>query len=163
MSYPKAGMLALLMCIIAGPAVAQDSGSSSLAGLYTINMVNKRSLPAATWTRTMSDTTCATATQNGTMMLDSKGRYAVLVTERDRCTRGTRRWTVPDVSTLFTGTYTTEGDNITFTDASGGTAARAVHVDGRLTVTVEGMDPFTGQTATYVLRKQRPTRAAGKS
>jgi hypothetical protein len=153
-------MLALLMCVIAGPAAAQDN--SSLAGLYTINMVNKRALPAATWTRTMSDTTCATATQNGTMMMDSKGRYAVLLTERDRCTRGTRRWTAPDVSTLFTGTYTTEGDNITFIDPSGGTAARAVHVDGRLTVTVEGMDPFTGQTATYVLRKQRPTRAGGK-
>lgn len=162
MSYPKAGMLALLMCVIAGTAAAQES-SSSLAGLYTINMVNKRSLPAATWKRTMSDTTCATATQNGTLMMDSKGRYAVLITERDRCTRGTRRWTMPDVSTLSTGTYSTDGDNVTFTDASDGTVARAVNVDGRLTVTVEGMAPFTGQTATYVLRKQRPTRAAGKS
>ena len=152
----RAGLLAVVLCAVAGQAGAQ---SSDVAGMYTITMVNQRAVPAATWKRAMSDTSCATATQNGTLMMDSKGRYAVLITERDRCTAGSKRWTVPDVSTLSTGTYTTEGDNITFTDAGNGTTLRGVLTDaGRLTVTVEGSDPFAGQRATYVLRRQRATR-----
>lgn len=156
MSIRRAGLLALALFAIAGQAAAQDS---DVAGLYTITMVNARNIPAATWKRSMSDTSCATATQNGTLMLDSKGRYAVLMTERDRCTAGSKRWTVPDVSTLSTGTYTTEGNNITFSDAGNSTTYRAVlDANGKMTVTVEGVDPFAGQRATYVLRRQRATR-----
>ena len=156
MSIRRAGMLALALCAVAGQAAAQKG---DVAGLYTVTMVNAKNIPAATWKRSMSDTSCATATQNGTLMLDSKGRYAVLLTERDRCTAGSKRWTVPDVSTLSTGTYTSDGDNITFSDAGDGTTYRAVmDANGKMTVTVEGTDPFAGQRATYVLRKQRATR-----
>lgn len=156
MSMRRAGMLALLLCAVAGQAAAQNE---EVAGLYTIQMVNAKTLPAATWKRAMSDTSCATATQNGTLMLDSKGHYAVLVTERDRCTAGSKRWTKPDVSTLFTGTYTSNGDDITFTDAGGNSTYPGVLVNGKMTVSVDGVDPFVGQKATFLFRKQRSTRA----
>lgn len=141
---------------VAPPA---QGGTSDVAGLYTITLVNKKAIPSASWKREMSDTSCATATQNGTLMLDSRGRWAMLVTERDRCTRGTKRWTLPDVSTLSTGTYTAEGGTVTFTDQLTGTTNTAVLLNDRLTVNVSGIDVFAGQQATYVLRRQRATRA----
>ena len=159
MSMRRAGLLAVMLCAMAGPAAAQSDG---VAGLYTIHMVNARTLPAATWKRTMSDTSCNTATQNGTLMLDSKGHYAVMIIERDRCMVGSKRWTNPDVSTLYTGTYTSSGGNITFTDAGNGQTYQGVLVNGKMTVNVEGADPFAGQKAAYLFRLQRPTRA-GKS
>jgi hypothetical protein len=151
-------MLAVMLFAVAGRAAAQNE---DVAGLYTIHMVNAKTLPAATWKRTMSDTSCNTATQNGTLMLDSKGHYAVMIIERDRCMAGTKRWTKPDVSTLFTGTYTAEGGNITFTETGSGQTYQGVLVNGKMTVNVEGEEPFAGQKAAYLFRLQRPTR--GKS
>ena len=150
--------VAVLVSQTAGAQAAQ-SGGNDVAGLYTITLVNKKPIPSATWKREMSDTSCATATQNGTLMLDSRGRWAMLVTERDRCTRGTKRWTLPDVSTLSTGTYTTEGGVVTFTDEATGTTNTGVLLNDRLTVSLSGADGFSGQQATYVLRRQRATRA----
>ena len=153
-------MAVMLVAAPSAGAQAAASGMDDVSGLYTLTTVNKRALPAPTWKREASDTSCATATQGGTLMMDSKGRWALLVTERDRCTRGTKRWTAPDISTLSTGTYTVEGGNITLTDAAGATHT-AVLDQNRLSVTFAGMDPFAGQNATYVLRRQRAIR--GKS
>ena len=162
MSLKWAGTIALMLVVSqAAAAQAPASGMNDVSGLYTLTAVNKRVIPAQTWKREASDTTCNTATQQGTLMLDSKGRWALLVTERDRCTRGTKRWTAQDVSTLSTGTYTSEGGNVTLTDAATGTSHQAVIEQNRMTLTVAGSDPFAGQTATYVLRRQRSVR--GKS
>ena len=160
MSMRKAGLVVAMLVLVSesGAAQAAASGMNEVAGLYTISMVNKRALPSQTWKREASDTSCMTTTQNGTLMLDSKGRWAMLVTERDRCTRGTKRWTNADVSTLSTGTYTAEGGNVTLTDASSGATSSAVLVNDRITVSLAGVDPFAGQSATYVLRRQRSTR-----
>ena len=160
MSMHRVGLLVVMIVVMASSAGAQAdaSGMNSVAGLYTIQAVNKKPIPSQTWKREASDTTCATTTQNGTLMLDSKGRWAMLVTERDRCTRGTRRWTLADVSTLSTGTYSGEGDSLTLTDAASGTSHSAVVTGSGLTLSVTGSDPFVGQTAMYVLRRQRSTR-----
>ena len=160
MGIQWAGAVALILTIAqSGAAQAPASGMDNVAGLYTLTAVNKKALPSQTWKREANDTTCSTATQNGTLMLDSKGRWALLVTERDRCTRGTKRWTASDVSTLSTGTYTSDGGSVTLTDASSGTTHQASIEGTRMTLSVNGVDPFGGQTATYVLRRQRSTRA----
>lgn len=160
MSIRRMAFVVAMGVLISENAAAQAAQTemNDPAGLYTITLVNKRAVPSATWKRAMSDTSCATATQNGTLMLDSRGRWAMLVTERDRCSRGTKRWTLPDFSTLSTGTYTFDGDTVTFTDQAAGTTNTAVLLKDRLTVNVSGIDVFAGQQATYVLRRQRATR-----
>lgn len=156
----RAGMVMALLTLASqgGAAQAAASDMRDAAGLYTLHIVNKTRLPSQTWKRQASDTTCMTATQNGTLMLDSRGRWALLVTERDRCTRGTKRWTAPDVSTLSTGTYTVETGMVMLTDASLSTTHHAVLDKNQISVTVAGVDPFAGQEATYVLRRLRPAR-----
>lgn len=156
----RAGIVMALLTMVSqrGAAQAAASGMSDAAGLYTLHTVNKVRMPSQTWKRQASDTTCMTTTQNGTLMLDSRGRWALLVTERDRCTRATKRWTAPDVSSLSTGTYTVDNGMLMLTDAATSTTHHAMLGKNDLTVTVAGSDPFAGQQATYVLRRSRPTR-----
>lgn len=157
-----AGAAGLLMLVAQGAAAQEMAGGMGDGqGMYTITSVNKKLVPAQTWKRTASDTTCSTVTQHGTLMLDSKGKWALLITERDRCTRGSKTWIEPDQSTISGGTYSNESGILTLTDAETGTAHRATLDNNRLTVMVTGTDPVAGQSAVYVFRRQQSIRRKG--
>ena len=141
------------------PGAATPPDLARVAGSFTVTAVNGKAVPAQTWTRQSSELTCNTATQDGTLLLDSRGRWALHVTERDRCTgRSGRREILPDMSTISTGTYTVDGDSIRFQNAETGTTALGVVRNNVLTLRITGTGDLDGQTVRYTARRVRAAR-----
>lgn len=167
MRMPRiAGAVGLLLTLAPPAAVAQQEPGSvtppdfaRVAGSYTVTGVNGRVLPAQTWTRKSSELACNTSTNAGTLLLDSRGRWALQVTERDRCTgRSGRREILDEMSAISTGTYTVEGDTIQFKNAESGSTSTGVLKANVLTLTVPGTGDLDGQTVRYTARRVRAAR-----
>jgi hypothetical protein len=158
--------LAGVLIAAAPAAAAQETTRSaseveSAAGVYTLTRVNNRAIPARSWARQQTEATCNTETRSGTLLLDSKGRWASFMTERDRCTlQNNKREVLPDVSTIFTGEYSVRGDSIELRDqVNSATYMGKISAGGNvITVAVTGTGALDGQRVTYVVRRARMVR-----
>ena len=161
-----AALVGLRLVVAPAHAVAQQPPGAitppdlaRVAGSFTVTAVNGKALPAQTWTRQSSELTCNSVTQEGTLLLDSRGRWALQVTELDRCTgRSGRREILPEMSAISTGTYTVAGDSIQFRNAETGDTFTGVLRNNVLTVTIAGTGDLDGQRVTYAARRERPAR-----
>ena len=159
-------LVGLLLALAAPGAMAQQPPGSvtppdfaRAAGTFTVVTVNGRVLPAQTWTRRSSELTCNSVTHAGTLLLDSRGHWALHVTERDRCTgRSGRREVLPEMSAISTGTYTVDGDSIQFRNAESGSTATGVLRENVLTIAIAGTGDLEGQTVRYTARRVRAAR-----
>ena len=141
------------------PGAVTPPDFARAAGSYTITSVNGKALPAQTWTRQSSELSCNSTTQSGTLLLDSRGRWALHVTERDRCTgRSGRREILPDMSAISTGTYSVEGDSIRFQNAESGSTSVGALRENVITLAVTGTGDLDGQTVRYAARRVRSAR-----
>ena len=159
----RAALLASLIILVGQTAAAQstqDDRLAKLAGVYALTEVNGRPLPAPAWHRASADSTCVTVLNTGSVMLDSHGRWAAFLTERDRCNMALGRNLVkPDVATMFAGRFTVDGNTIELQDDSPGGGRHVGTLAGdTIILTAPGVGELVGQQATYTLKRVRDAR-----
>jgi hypothetical protein len=121
-------------------------------GIYLLIEVNGEKLPAVSWTKKSNGERCKTETLGGALLLDSKGQWASLVTERDVCVHEDDSETAGEkASTMFAGSYKISGNQITLQDET--SADQAILKGDLLVLTIVGVGVFEGQTTEYVLRR----------
>ena len=143
--------LAAFLMLSVGLGISQTS-EPLVPGVYLIIEVNGEKLPAISWTKESNGKRCKTETLGGALLLDSEGRWASLVAERDICLHEDGSETTgKEASIMFTGLYKVSGNHITLQDE--GSADQAVLNGDLLVLTVVGVGVFEGQTTKYVLRR----------
>ena len=123
----------ILLSLIALPGISQAQ-DASVAGVYTLEEVNGESLPANSWTETLDGERCKQVILKGVLLLDTEGQSAAFLAERVFCPSedaGKER------STIFAGSYSVSGNEITIEDDFG--TDRAV-VEGDVLVYETGGD-----------------------
>ena len=127
-----------------------------ISGVYNLVEVNDSELPAVTWVKQRGELECKTETLSGTMLLDSQGKWAALVEQREVCSDNSEEGaTITVGSSIFTGSYKVSGNEIEFHDeTTGGTDSATLNED-ILRVTVIGVAALEGQTVVYVLHRAR--------
>ena len=131
---------------------ASQTSDPAVPGVYSLVEVNGEKLPAVSWTNKSNGERCKTETLGGALLLDSKGQWASLVTEREVCLHEDGSETAHEkASLMFTGSYKSSGNQITLQD--GASADQAVLTGDRFVLTVVGVGVFEGQTTEYVLRR----------
>ena len=142
--------VAFLM-LAAGLGVSQ-APMPSVPGVYLLIEVNGKTLPAVSWTKAAAGKRCKTETLAGALLLDSEGRWASLVTERDVCVHEDGSETADkESSMIFNGTYKISGNQITLQDET--SVDQAILKGELLVLKVVGVGLFEGQTTEYVLRR----------
>lgn len=128
------------------------ASEQSVPGAYLLVEVNGEKLPALSWTKEVKGQRCKIETLGGALLLDSEGRWASLVTERDVCVHedGSEN-TTDESSVMFTGSYKISGNQITLQDET--SSDEATLKGDVLVLEVVGVGVFEGQTAKYVLRR----------
>jgi len=127
--------------------LAAQAQESSVAGIYLLVEVNGLSLPAVTRARSDNGTLCETQVLDGAVLLDSNGRSAAFVTEREVCQpEDASAATARTESAIFPGTYSVSGNRITIMDEFG--TDEAIR-DGDSLIYTAG-----SPTTRYVLRKR---------
>ena len=116
-------------------------------GIYVLIEVNGESLPVVTGERSSDGELCETETLEGAVLIDSEGRSAAFVTERETCIGKDGSETVASVrSVIFPGTYEISGNEISIRDEFG--TDNAVLEGDLMIYSVEN------EAAEYILRKQ---------
>jgi len=127
--------------------LAAHAQESSVAGIYLLVEVNGESPPTVTRARSDNGTLCETQVLDGAVLLDSNGRSAAFVTEREFCQpEDASAATARTESAIFPGTYSVSDNRITINDEFG--TDQAI-LEGDLLVYSTG-----SPTTRYVLRKQ---------
>lgn len=134
-----------------GLGISQTS-EPSVPGVYLLVEVNGEKLPAVSWTKKSNGESCNIEILGGALLLDSEGRWASLVTERDVCVHEDGSKTADEeASMMFAGSYKISGNQITLQDEI--SADQAILKGDLLVLTVIGVGVFEGQTTKLVLRR----------
>ena len=135
-----------------GLGISQTS-EPSVPGVYLLVEVNGEKLPAVSWTKKSNGESCNTEILGGALLLDSEGRWASLVTERDVCVHEDGSKTADEeASMMFAGSYKISGNQITLQENEI-SADQAILKGDLLVLTVIGVGVFEGQTIKCVLRR----------
>ena len=159
----RAAFIASLVIIAGQTGLAQSTDSEQsgrIVGVYALTEVNGHNIPAPAWHRASADSTCVTVLNTGSLMLDSHGRWAAFMTERDRCNMSLGRNLVkPDVATMFAGRFTVNGNTIELQDDSPGGGRHVGTIAGdTIILTAPGVGELVGQQTTYTLKRVRDAR-----
>ncbi len=104
--------------IAVGSGVSQAQ-EPSVSGVYLLIEVNGEKLPAVSWTNEPNGERC-TEILGGAVLLDSEGRSAAFLTERDVCLHEDGSETAAmENSVIFRGKYDISGNQITIEDDFG--------------------------------------------
>jgi len=146
-------LITLLGLIVAwGDSQAQEA---SVAGIYSLIEVDGEKLPAFSWTEKANGERCKQEILEGALLLDSEGRLAALVTERDFCAHEDGSEAAgKEASTIFPGSYKISGSQIILQFEIGPNPDHGV-LTGDLLVVTEGggADDRDGRTTEYVFRR----------
>ena len=152
----------VMVAIVASFLLATTFGTGGsdspqdISGAFNLVEVNDSKLPAVTWERQRGERECKRETLSGTMLLDSQGRWAVLVEERELCADNSEEEpTVTEVASIFTGSYKFSGNKIEFHDETLGLTDSATLNEDILRFTVIGVGDFEGQTDVYVFHRAK--------
>ena len=129
----------------------------STPGVYLLVKVNGESLPSVSGTKTAEGRHCKDEALGGAMLLDSAGRWAALVTERETCTNRDDSQTVSgERSELFIGSYETSGDRIVLHDETLGLGDDEGSLAGGVLVVKDvGKFDYEGQTTEWIFQKPK--------
>jgi hypothetical protein len=110
--------VALLSLIVGwGISLAEEV---SVAGVYLLMEVNGEQLPANLWTEKLDGERCKQVILKGVLLLDSEGRSAAFLTDREFCpSEDASENGGKEQSVIFAGSYTISGDQITIEDEFG--------------------------------------------
>ena len=107
-------LLLTLLIPAVGAGLAQATDSST-PGVYLLVEVNGISLPAVSGTRTSEGRDCKDEVLQATILLDSEGSMATLLTDREICTdRDGSQTTGSEKSEIFIGSYELSAEHVTF-------------------------------------------------
>ena len=142
-------VLVLLTILVATFSVGGSDSLQIISGEYKLVEVNGEKIPAVSWIGPGEG--CKQEVLSGTMLVDSKNRWAALVEEREFCTEiSEEASTRTEGSSVFTGTYKVSGSKIEFHDEALGLTDYA-SIDGDvLRYTVIGIGDYEGNTSVFV-------------
>ena len=107
--------LLFTLLVPAAGAGTHEETDSSAPGVYLLVEVNGIALPAVSGTKSSEGRVCTDEVLQGTMLLDSEGSMATLLTEREICTeRDGSRTTGGEKSVIFIGSYELSAEHMTF-------------------------------------------------
>jgi len=93
---------------------------ASVAGIYLLVEVNGEQLPVNQVSERLDGSRCREVILQGALLLDSEGRSAAFIGGREVCsTAGGPETPEKEHSTMFPGSYTVSGDQITIEDNFG--------------------------------------------
>ncbi len=149
------GAASLIMLIgTASILGGSQSPATTVQATYSLTEVNGEKLPAVSWRTEANDDHCEYVTTGGALLLNLEGRSGGFAMERIDCVSaaGIRTSTVNDFL-MITGTYEIAGDEIIIRD---NVSTDRGTLDGdSLTLTVEGVGIFDGQTTEYIFQLSR--------
>ena len=147
-------LLLTILLSAAGTGIGQATDASA-PGVYLLVEVNGRALPSISWTTTSQGRSCGAEALGGTMLLDSFGRMATLLTQREVCTdQDGSRTTSEEESEIFIGSYELTGEILTLhweTPDLGDDECTLN--EGRCVITDVGEFDYEGQTTQWTLQK----------
>ena len=142
-------VIVLLTILVATFSVGGSDSLQVISGVYKLVEVNGKKIPAVSWIGPGDG--CEQEVLSGTMLVDSKNRWAAIVEEREFCTEISEEASIStEGSSVFTGTYKVSGSKIEFHDETLGSADYA-SIDGDfLRYTVIGIGDYEGHTSVFV-------------
>jgi len=137
--------------------VTSQAQEASVSGVYLLIEVNGEKLPAASWTKKSNGERCKTETLGGALLLDSKGRFAAFVTERNVCLHedGSES-TIKEESVIWPGSYNMSGNQVTlqYEFELWPDPDQAVLNGDHLVVKSEGVGDYEGQSTEFIFRRE---------
>ena len=146
------GFLFVATLLLASSLSISHASELSTAGVYMLVEINGEALPAFSWPANVDGQDCREETIQGALLLDSKGGWAVLLTEREICSDESGSDTVGEQgSDILVGSYEISGKQITLHFMETVTTGRFTSAGERLVFQIAGVGKFEGHTAEYVL------------
>ncbi len=150
----RLGFLFVATLLLASSLSISYASEPSVAGVYVLVEINGEKLPAFSWPTNADDQDCKTETLQLTLLLDSSGGWAALLTEREICLDENGTNTIGEQeSEILTGPYEISGDQFTLHFMDTVTTGQFISTGERLVFQIDGVGKFEGQTAEYVLRR----------
>lgn len=152
--FSIASLITLLGTVVG--LVISQAQEPSVSGVYSLIEVNGGELPAVSWTKNSNGERCTEEILEGALFLDSKGRFAAFVTERDVCLREDGLETeVNKESVIWPGSYKVSGDQVTLEyDFEQWSDPDQAAIKGDfLVLNSEGVGDYEGQSTEFVFRK----------
>ena len=116
-------IFSISLFIFSGIAVglgASQAEEASVAGIYLLVEVNGKQLPVNQVSERLDGSRCREVILRGALLLDSEGRSAAFIGGREVCSKeGGPETPEKEHSTMFPGSYTVSGNQITIEDAFG--------------------------------------------